>query len=520
MSPAVRQGKATRKENVLGVSSQANLVLVEDSPTQAARLKFILSAKGYTVRVANRGSQALELCSAEVPDLVVSDVTMPEMDGYEFCRRLKSDEKTRAVPVMLLTGLSDPKDIIYGLEAGADCYLTKPYSDDELANRIEFVIANASADAYSNQAEVQPIEVTFLGQTHTVTSTRNQILNLLLSTYESAARRNKQLDKEQLKMKVDLRDAKRRVKEAQDETEALKGKVQTNQGPTNAVLDALPLPAILFKDGQKVHASAYPFRAGLDPQSLDELRASGEQFEIREFQREDESFALAFRFSDDDANDVSPRMKRKFIEDLSTPIHEALTQARVHMKELQENVPSESRAHAMGIETCLSNLSALDILEWEALTYHLDLETIDLEEELETLIHSFSLQSKALRRGQTLRLESTEPAPIQGDRRRLKDATRALVDNALRFGPADSEVVVTLSGGPEFWNVTVLDSGSGFPLEIQENACEPFVSGRNGGLGLGLAYARTVARSHGGELNVEQLESGCAVTLKLAAEHL
>ena len=502
------------------MSSQANLVLVEDSPTQAARLKFILSAKGYTVRVANRGSQALELCASEVPDVVVSDVTMPEMDGYEFCRRLKSDEKTRAVPVMLLTGLSDPKDIIYGLEAGADCYLTKPYSDDELANRIEFVIANASAEAYSDQTEVEPIEVTFLGQTHTVTSTRNQILNLLLSTYESSARRNKQLDKEQLKMKVDIRDAKRRVKEAQDETEELRGQIQLNQGPTNAVLDALPLPAILFKDDRKVHASAYPFRAGLDPESLDELRASGEHFELREFRKGEEAYSLAFRLSDEDANDVSPRRKRKFIEDLSTPIHSALTQARVHMKELNESVSSESRTHTLGIETCLSNLSALDILEWEALTYHLDLETLDLEEELESVVGSFGLQSKALQRNQTLRFESSEPAPIQGDRRRLKDAARALIDNALTYGPADSEVTVTLGGGPEIWSVTVLDRGAGFPSEIQENASEPFVSGRNGGLGLGLAYARTVARSHGGELKVEQLESGCAVTLNLAAEHL
>ena len=197
------------------VSKEPSLVIVEDSPTQAARLKHVLTKQNYQVRLADRAQAALTLCREEAPQLLISDIAMPEMDGFELCRAIKGDATLKEIPVMLLTGLSDPEDIVWGLEAGADCYLTKPYSDEDLIDRIEFVLSNVQAEEELDESETTPLMVNFLGRTHVIRSSRKQVLNLLLSTYESAARRNKQLNKEQLKLKIDARDAVRRAEEAE-----------------------------------------------------------------------------------------------------------------------------------------------------------------------------------------------------------------------------------------------------------------------------------------------------------------
>src|SRR6267154_1025610 len=97
---------------------QLNILIAEDSPTQAQRLRHILEQKGYKVTAAANGRLALEAAQQLKPALIISDVVMPEMDGYELCRRIKADARLSHVPVILVTTLSDPHDVIRGLECG------------------------------------------------------------------------------------------------------------------------------------------------------------------------------------------------------------------------------------------------------------------------------------------------------------------------------------------------------------------------------------------------------------------
>lgn len=179
------------------------LLVVEDSPTQAARLKHVLCQAGHQVHLAGGAREALALAQEFTHDLVVSDVTMPEIDGFSLCRLLKENPATAELPVLLLTGLSDPADIVRGLEAGADSYLTKPYSDQDLLSRIRFVVDNRRPES---NFPAEPLAVNFLGRTHVIKSSREQMLGLLLSTYESAARQNKALLKDQLSLKMQVRE--------------------------------------------------------------------------------------------------------------------------------------------------------------------------------------------------------------------------------------------------------------------------------------------------------------------------
>ena len=172
--------------------SAIKILIAEDSPTQALQLQQILEQQGHEVSVAANGRIALEMMPKIKPSLVISDVNMPEMDGYELCRRVKADESFRMVPIILVTTMSDPQDVIRGLECGADSFVIKPYEDNYLLHRVRYALANRDLHEVNNVG--MGVEIYFNGHRHFITADRLQILNLLLSTYDAAIQRNKELN--------------------------------------------------------------------------------------------------------------------------------------------------------------------------------------------------------------------------------------------------------------------------------------------------------------------------------------
>ncbi|MFK8111055.1 MAG: SpoIIE family protein phosphatase [Rubripirellula sp.] len=168
------------------------IVIAEDSRIQAKMLIKRLEKAGYDVRWGGTGQEALDLVRESAPDLIISDIEMPTMTGYEFCKAVKTDPQLKRIPFILLSTLAAPEDIIEGLQAGADNYVTKPYQSDYLLGRVESLLstplAEESADA-SNEA----LEVNLKGKTYVVQSGRQQVLNLLISTFENAVEKNSEL---------------------------------------------------------------------------------------------------------------------------------------------------------------------------------------------------------------------------------------------------------------------------------------------------------------------------------------
>jgi len=165
-----------------------SILIAEDSPTQSEELKFLLEENGYRVAAAANGKEALASAKREAPMLIVSDVVMPEMDGFEFCREVKADKALQNIPIILLTSLSSPGDVIHGLESGADFFLRKPYDERHLLSRIDYVLSNRRLRASSLPRG--ELEIVLDGQRHSIRSERQQILDLLISTYEEAVRIN------------------------------------------------------------------------------------------------------------------------------------------------------------------------------------------------------------------------------------------------------------------------------------------------------------------------------------------
>ncbi|KVW94809.1 EAL domain-containing protein [Thiobacillus denitrificans] len=178
--------KSTRGKN-----GSVEILIAEDSPTQAEQLQNLLEGHGYRVVVAANGRKALESLRRRKPSLVISDIVMPEMNGYELCKAIKADEALRDIPVILVTTLSDVLDIMKGLECGADNFIRKPYEEKYLLARVDYLLMNQ--EMRKSQKMQMGMEIHLGGQRHFITAERQQIVDLLISVYEEAIHLNEEL---------------------------------------------------------------------------------------------------------------------------------------------------------------------------------------------------------------------------------------------------------------------------------------------------------------------------------------
>lgn len=120
------------------------ILIVDDEPSIVISLEYLMKREGHDTAVAIDGEAALEALAAWSPDLVILDVMLPRMDGFEVCRRIRSDPRWRDLKVIMLTARGRDPEVAKGLAVGADVYVTKPFSTRELAAQIKQLLAVAS----------------------------------------------------------------------------------------------------------------------------------------------------------------------------------------------------------------------------------------------------------------------------------------------------------------------------------------------------------------------------------------
>lgn len=158
----------------------SHILIVEDSLTQAVRLEMLLEDSGFSCQHAKNGHEAIEMVRAERPALILSDITMPVMDGFTLAETLKEDLRFARIPIILLTNMSRPIDIIKGINSRADGYITKPYDAGFLIKQVTFFMNTDLNQVQPQGAPVQPLELSFRGERYTITASRLQILRLFL----------------------------------------------------------------------------------------------------------------------------------------------------------------------------------------------------------------------------------------------------------------------------------------------------------------------------------------------------
>ncbi len=163
------------------------ILVVEDEKTLVRALKFNLEKEGFQVGVAYDGQEALEAMEKEEPDLVLLDLMLPEVDGYEVCRSIRRESE---VPIIMLTARDEDIDKILGLELGADDYITKPFNIRELVARIKAPLRRAGAQSYAGKKVIKrgPLQidlikhkVTIEGREAPLTSKEYTLLSFLAS---------------------------------------------------------------------------------------------------------------------------------------------------------------------------------------------------------------------------------------------------------------------------------------------------------------------------------------------------
>lgn len=193
--------------------NKAKILIVDDYPPIVTLTRHKLLKKGFEVITAQNGQDALELVRTEYPDLVISDVDMPIMDGHELCSKIKNDSRLCQIPVILVAGVVTTEYLMHGIASGADNYLTKPYDDDTLFAKIDELLSTTIQPHH----EKEDFEVTIENKQYNIKADFAHLMNLFISTYKNTLAQNVQLEK----IKQELNSINQELEYAKTEHEKL-----------------------------------------------------------------------------------------------------------------------------------------------------------------------------------------------------------------------------------------------------------------------------------------------------------
>ncbi|HEY4443251.1 MAG TPA: response regulator [Steroidobacteraceae bacterium] len=449
-----------------------HILIAEDSATQAQRLQHILERQGYRVTATANGRLALEAAQRSKPALIISDVIMPEMNGYELCGRVKADAHLADVPVVLVTTLSDPHDVIRGLECRADNFILKPYDADQLLRRIQFVLVNSQM-LRSEQAGMG-LEIVFSGQKHFITADRLQILNLLLSTYEAAMQRNAELSSTRDTLRQTNVELERLTRELEDRVLMRTRELELSNEALRQAQQALIQQERLRALGQMASGIAHDINNAISPIAL-----YTESMLERETTLSPEARArlVTIQRAIDDVAQTVARMREFY-----RPREPALEQSEVELNRLVQQVVELTRAR------------------WS---------------------------DQPQRRGIMIELKpmlASDPLEVRGADNEIRDALTNLIFNAVDAMPDGGVIEVRTSmpaapahsGAPtrQAW-LEVSDTGIGMDEETRRRCLEPFFTTKGErGTGLGLAMVYGMAQRHGCALEIDS-KPGIGTTVRL-----
>ncbi|OHE24376.1 MAG: hypothetical protein A2X92_06095 [Syntrophus sp. GWC2_56_31] len=428
------------------------ILIAEDSITQAMQLQNMLEVNGYDAAIAANGREALRSIGASRPSIVISDIVMPEMDGFELCRNIKADEELRSTPVILLTSLSDPQDVIRAVQCGADQFVTKPYDEKHLLTTVGHLLHDK--DMHDREKSQKDFHIFYRDEKFLITSHRRQILNLLLSTYETAMSKNIDLLRardelrslnDDLEEMVNKRTAALHIEIA--ERKSAEAALRAKNEELNTVLQQLWQAAKLATVGELASSIAHELN---NPLAIVSLRIE----------------SLTAQTSQDD-----PR--RRELEIIGQEIE--------RMGNLVTNLLQFSRRSRQQIST------------------------VDIREEIEK---TFELIEYHFRKNnvKVIREFAPDVPSIHADRQQLRQLFLNLFTNAGDAMPKGGTLAIRVMARPEAKQVyiEIADTGVGIPPEILPKAMDAFFTTKpeGKGTGLGLAICRRIAEEHQGTFEI------------------
>ena len=457
-----------------------DILIVEDSATQAAQIKYLLESYHYKVEVTRDGQQALIWLSEHKPSLIISDIVMPGMNGFELCEKIKSDERMEDIPVILLTSLSDPDEVIEGLYCGADSFITKPYNKEYLISNIEKLLTEKATP--ESKRDTLGIEINYGGKKRLIRTRPQKVVKLLLNIYQGAIYQNNEL----IQTRDELRLFNERLEDLVEErTKELK------------------------KDEEKILA----FNAELE-------------------QRISERTAQL-----DAANKAKSEFLANMSHEIRTPMNAVLGYAELlgfmledkTQRDYIESIKSSGRS----LLTLINDI--LDLSKIEAGKLELQFEYVNSQSFFSEFERIFSLRLSEKGLKFILEISSGTPAGIYIDDARLRQIILNLIGNAIKFTEKGSIKLKVYTENPQIINyskekaeefldliIEVTDTGIGISKEMQEEIFNPFVQGQGqsvkkyGGTGLGLAITHRLTQLMNGTIELDShLNKGSSFKIKI-----
>ena len=535
------------------MSNDVEILIVEDSPTQAVQLRHILEQRDYCVSFARNGVEALAAIRERRPTIVISDIVMPEMDGYELCRRIKEDPAIADIPIILLTTLNDSRDVIKALENRADNFITKPCNEQFLLSRLQYILAN-------QQLRKTPpadgsIEIFFSGQKYRFASDPMQIIDLLLSTFDNAIQKNLELERanreqvksqlelkklnEQLEQRVRERTRKLAISEAnhrrllEHNADAIIVVDQDSivhfvnpaaeallERPAEAILNTpLAFPILIGKTSEVVIPRKngdilVAEMRGVETSWEGETAIIASLRDITERKRAEETLQKA-----KESAEAADQAKSDFLANMSheirTPMNGILGMTGLL---LDSKLMPEQREHAETVKGCAESLLNIinEILDFSKIEGgKLDLEVIDfdLHPTVEEVVDMFAKQADDKKLELACLIYHDVPSALRGDPGRIRQVLNNLVGNALKFSEHGEIVLrvmlISQTATHAIVKFAISDTGIGIPLERMDRLFQTFSqvdassTRKYGGTGIGLAISKKLTELMGGEIGVE-----------------
>jgi PAS domain S-box-containing protein len=484
------------------------ILVVDDNPPLRYALGRTLRQYGFDVIDASTGEDAIRLGSSELPDLVLLDVNLPDIHGFDVARRLKAGERTRTIPILQISASFVQKEHrTEGLAAGADAYLIEPVEPDELVANIRALLRMRDAEAGLQRTtamlaavvEASPLPIVVFDRDGVVRTWNPAAVRLFGYTRDEVVGRS--MDAGGPHVLADPQILARLQR-----GESVKGFEQRHQR----------------KDGSAVDVSV--FAAPLDRSSAPGYVAILEDISGRKlFEQERAELLTRERESRKEA-EAANRLKDEFLATLShelrTPLNAIMGWASM-LK--QDALDPAGRQRALDvIERNARSQQQLinDILDVSKIIrgqLRLEMQPVNVVESVRAVVDSVGPTADAKRQSLNVSLPAA-PVLVTGDRERLQQIFWNLLTNALKYTPQKGEIDVALAPNHDSVNVTVRDTGVGIAADVLPYVFERFRQGESGparefgGLGLGLAIVRHLTEMHGGSVRAVSEGAGRGAT--------
>lgn len=525
------------------------ILIVEDSPTQGQRLSYVLHSHGFSPTLVSSSTEALTSIHAHRPTLVLSDIVMPGMDGYQLCARIKSDPALADLPVILITPLTDSREVTNALESQADGFITKPCDEDFLLSRIHYVLTNQEFRARAQQDD--SVRVVVEGRELTLFSRPTQIVDLLLSTFDNAIQKNRELVHASGIQAQSARDIHALNTQLGERSQALARSEANHRTLLNSNDSAMLVvnhdrrilflnPAaefLLQRSAADLLLTTFPFPLVAGEASevtLPRMTAPPVISEMRaiEILWEDQPAILVTLYDITARKNIEDTLQRaketaeaadqaksSFLANITHEIRLPMNSI-IGMNELllDTTLDEEQRHLAEAVKRSAWSLlgiveQVLDFSKIEAEKMRLEVIDFDLPTTLESLIDLFAKACADKNLDFAILTDRGVPHALAGDPGRLRQILTNLIGNAIKFTER-GEVVLKVSVAEEtpthaLLRFEVKDTGIGIPPEHTPLLFQAFTqvhsssAQKSRGTGLGLAISKHLIHLMDGEIGVE-----------------